>query len=113
MLTSSILFASSVTSASEFASLASCYSAPCNKYGLFFLPEVDCSNLLPVKIAWMSLTTDFLLKVSSISRDWSSIDQPNAGLWHKMDFFNHYGFLYSSTQVYSSVSVISSHSNFD
>ena len=53
LLSPSISFASVVTSALVFSSSASCYSDSCNKYGLFFLPESDCSNVVPIKPACM------------------------------------------------------------
>ena len=81
LLYSSILFASAFTLASSLASSGSCYSSSCNKSGLFFFPESDCSIELPVKLACMPSTTGVLLKNHRYLGILIASDQPNVQLY--------------------------------
>ena len=118
-----IFFSSAVTSTSAFPSSASFSSDYCNKSGFFFPSESDCSIVVPVKLSCMS-SMHFSFEKPSVSKGLIFSDQTNAQFYyylsnrffmktHNMIFFVQYNFLDLPTQVYSSVSEISSRSYFD
>ena len=83
LLYSSILFSSKFTSSSSLVSSNYCRSASFNKYGLFLIPEVECSIVVTVRLAFM-LSINFSFKNILYPGVLISSNQPNVRFYYHL-----------------------------